>query len=56
MSVQSIWEATKWECPPELEEQAEDMDKIMRCCALYMHDHGVTLENLLKDIRDVLQN
>lgn len=56
MGVQSIWEATMCECPDELKEQADDMDEIMRKCALYMHNHGVTLENMIMDIREVLQN
>lgn len=51
----SIFYATVNSVPPELEEQASDLDKLLDECRRYMNEWGVSAGTLLNDLDLVLE-
>lgn len=50
MIVESIWEATKWECPGELKEQADDFQKILDAINEYSDTYDLSYGTVMKDV------
>ncbi len=50
----SIFYATINEVPPEFEEQANDLDKVLEACKQYMKEWGVTAGTLVNDLGLIL--
>jgi hypothetical protein len=55
MVDRSVFYATINEVPPELEEQANDLDKLLDECRKYMKEWGVSAGTLLNDLDLVLE-
>lgn len=55
MTVDSIFYATISGVPPELEEQARDIDKVIDQCREYMKEWGVSAGTLLSDLDLILE-
>jgi len=51
----SIFYATINEVPPELEEQAQDIDRVIEECRKYMNEWGVSAGTLLNDLDLILE-
>jgi len=53
--VKSIFNATVFECPKELEQQAHDMDGIINICNDYMKKYNVNINDIIHDLSCVLE-
>ena len=53
--VKSIFNATVFECPKELEQQADDMDVIINICKDYMEKYNVNINDVTHDLSCVLE-
>ena len=53
--VKSIFDATMCECTKELEQQANDMDVILTHWKEYMQKYNVNLNDVIYDLRCVLE-
>jgi hypothetical protein len=56
MTDVSIFYATINNVPPELEEQANDLDRVLDECRKYMNEWGVSVGTLISDLDLVLES